>query len=235
MVKEKLRIKTMKRSTANIIATMALLLLADFGLMAIEHGADENIFKENFLSKQFRISGGLNAFSVNGKAGDYEAGANDFPVTPAYQTPAFGLGFAYFTSRSFAVGLDVGYGFSTSVGMRDPADGESIRVDTPKSIVVALDVFQYLDLSRRMRWFVCLGGGAEYRMAEDKEYVSALGSRIIISAPARPLSPLADAGMGLQYMFSVALGINLECRATYIFRDPAQMLVSSVLALVLKF
>jgi hypothetical protein len=225
----------MNKNTFIILPLLAIWLLADFGLMAIETSGKKNFLQESFLTRQFSMHGGLNVFAVNGADSDYRAGANDFPVTPAYLAPDFGLGFVYFTSRSFAVGLDMGYTLSASVGLRDPGDGEAIRVRTPQNIAAVLYVFRYLELSRQVRFFVSLGGGAEYRLAEDEEYVSALGSQIIISAPAKPLSPLAAVGVGMQYMFSAALGINLECRASYIFRSPAQLLISPVLALVLKF
>ena len=225
----------MKKNTLIILTIIIILLIANFQLMAIQQPTRKSFLKESFLKKQFCLRGGLNMFSVNGADSDYMAGTNDFPVTPAYQSPTFGFSFAVFTSRSFAVGLDVRYGLSTQVDLRDPSDAETIPVDTPKNLVVALNLFQYFNLSKQMQLFISLGGGTEYRMAEDKEYLSNLGSTIIISAPATPLSPLAAGGIGLQYMFSDALGINLECWATYIFRDPAQILVSPALALVLKF
>jgi hypothetical protein len=225
----------MKKNTLIILTLTTILLLANFQLMAFQQPASKSFLKESFLRKQFCLRGGLNMFSVNGADSDYMAGTNDFPVTPAYQSPAFGFSFAVFTSRSFAVGLDVLYGLSAKVDLRDPSDGETIPVNMPKNLVAALNLFQYFNLSEQMQLFVSLGGGAEYRMAEEEKYLSNLGSEIIISAPAKPLSPLAAAGIGLQYMLSAALGINLECWATYIFRDPAQVLFSPALALVLKF
>jgi hypothetical protein len=227
--------KSMKKKTFIILAAMAMLLFAGPGLRAIETAAGKKPSGGSFPREQFRLSGGLNMFAASGSNGDYSAGNNDFPVTPACQSPAFGLGFAHFTSRSFAVGLDVGYGFSAAVDLRDPGDGETIQADTPRNLIAVLSIFQYLDLSQQMGLLFSLGGGAEYRMGEDREYGSASGSRIIIGAPTKPLSPLAAVGMGLRCMFSPALGIDLECRAIYIFRDPVQVIISPVLALVLKF
>jgi hypothetical protein len=227
--------KNMKKNMPIMLTALTILLLANFQLPAIQQQAEKSFLKEIFLRKQFCLSGGLSMFGVNGKGNDYMAGTNDFPVTPAYQSPAFGLSFAVFMSRSFAVGIDVRYSLSAKVDLHDPSDGETIQVDTPKNLIAAVSLFQYFKLSKRAQLFISLGGGTEYRLAEDMEYVSALGSEISISAPAKPLSPLAAAGIGLQYMFSTALGINLECRATYVFRDPAQILFSPVLALVLKF
>jgi len=227
--------KNMKKNPSIILAAMTMLLFAGLGLRAIEPAARKKSSTGRFLREQFRLSCGLNMFAASGSNGDYSAGSNDFPVTPAYQSPAFGLGFAHFFSRSFAVGLDVGYGLSAAVDLRDPSDGETVPVDTPKNLIAVLSMLQCLDLSRQMCLFFSLGGGAEYRMGEDREYGSASGSRIIIGAPAKPLSPLAAVGVGLRCMFSPALGVDLECRASYIFRDPVQLLIAPTLALVLKF
>lgn len=215
----------MKKNIFICVAILAVMLLAAGNLPA----------KNSFKKMQFTLRGGLNMFNANGKDSDYKAGENDFPVTPAYKAPVFGSGLTFFTSPSFAIGLDVCYGLSAKVDLRDPSDGETIPVDTPKNLVAALNLFQYFNLSKQMQLFISLGGGAEYRLAEEEEYLSNLGSTIIISAPAKPLAPLAAGGIGLQYMLSDALGINLECSAIYIFRDPAQILVSPALALVLKF
>jgi hypothetical protein len=86
-----------------------------------------------------------------------------------------------------------------------------------------------------LQWFLSVGAGGEYRMADDKEFVSDAGSLIVIQAPEKPFSPLAAAGLGVQYMLSDSLGLSFECQGAYIFKDPAQLLITPVLALVLKF
>ena len=127
-----------------IFTLITVSLLVNMPLMAGRQSARKNILQESFLKKQFCLRGGLGMFSVNGAEGDYAAGANDFPVTPAYQSPAFGFGFAVFTSRSFAVGLDFRYGLSASVDLRDPSDGETISADTPKNLTAAIQSLQIL-------------------------------------------------------------------------------------------
>lgn len=227
--------KIMKTKPFVMLTASAMLLFANFGLTAVETSSNKRSLKDSFLKRQVCLRGGLNWFSVNGTENDYLAGSNDFPVTPAYQAPAFGFGCAFFFSRSLAVGLDFDYALSTSVALRDPADGETIKADTPAGLVVAINLFQYFDLSREMRWFICLGVGGEYRMAKDREYMTDLGSRILISAPEKQISPLVAAGLGGQYMFFPGMGITLECRAAYVFRDSAQLFISPRMAVVLKF
>ena len=158
-----------------------------------------------------------------------------FLLTPSYQSPALGFGLAFFTSRSFAVGLDVRYGFSAQVELRDPSDGETIAVDTPKNLTAVINFYNYFNLSRRLGLYVSLGGGLENLMAEEKEYLSNLGNKIIIVAPDRALSPLAAGALGLQAMLSRSLGLAFDFQAAYVFRNKNQLLLSPSLALVLKF
>lgn len=225
----------MKRNRPIIFTLLTVLLLAHGPLAASPQPAGKSFLKRSFLKKQFCLRGGLGMFSVNGANRDYKAGANDFPVTPAYQSPAFGLSFAIFTSRSFAVGLDVRYGLSASVDLRDPSDEETIPADTPKNLTAVFNLYKYFDFSRRLGFYISIGGGLENLMVAEKEYVSSLGNKIIIAAPAKALSPLAAGGFGLQAMLSNSLGIALDFQAAYILRKTAQILVSPSLALVLKF
>lgn len=215
----------MKKNISICVALLAVTLLVPGSLSA----------KNSFKKMQLTLRGGLDMFSAIGDASDYTAGENDFPVTPAYQAPVFGIGLAYFTSSSLAIEFNVRYGLSATVDLRDPSDGEPIAVDTPQHLMAAISLFQYVDLSRRMKLFISLAGGLEYRMAETREYTSALGSEIIISAPAKPVSPLVGAGVGFTYMFSDSLGISLACQGAYIVRDPAQFVISPALSLELKF
>jgi hypothetical protein len=220
----------MKKNNFVIFAMAAVLLLINGRLMAIRQPA-----RISFLKHQFCLHGGLNLFAINGTDSDYVAGINDFPTIPAYQSQAFGLGFSVFTSRSFAVGLDFRYGLSVQIDLRDPSDGETITVDTPNNLSAIFNLYKYFDLSRRLGVVVSLGGGVENLDAEEKEYLSSLGSRIIIAGPEKAISPLASGGIGLQAMLNRSLGIVFDFQALYIFRKTAQMLFSPSLALVLKF
>jgi hypothetical protein len=220
----------MKKNNLVIFVMAAVLLLAGGQLLAISQTVGKG-----FLKMQFCLRGGLNLFMVNGVNTDYIAGANDFPVTPAYQSQVAGLGFALFTSRSFAVGLDVRYGLSAQVDLVDPIDGETITVDTPKNLTAVINFTRYFEFSRRWGLYISAGGGIEKLMVEEKEYLSNLGSKIIIAGPKRDLSPLAAGGLGLQAMLSRSLGFALDFQAAYVFREKSQMLLSPTLALVLRF
>jgi hypothetical protein len=220
----------MKKNNLVVFAILAVLMLANGQLMAIRQPA-----RISFLKHQFCLRGSLNLFAIHGADGDYVAGINDFPTVPAYQSQAFGLGFAIFTSRSFAVGLDVRYGLSAQVDLRDPSDGETIMVDTPNNLSAVFNFYKYFDLSRRLGLVVSLGGGVENLVAEEKEYLSSLGSKIIIARPEKAVSPLAAGGIGLQTMLNRSLGFVFDFQALYIFRKKMQTLFSPSLALVLKF
>ena len=225
----------MKKNMPILQALITVLLLAGLQLGAVQQPAKKSMTKAGWQKSQFWLRGGLNWSSANGADGDYVAGANDFPVTPSHQAPVLGLGFAVFTSRHLAVGLDVRYGLSTSVDLRDPADGETIPADTPTNLTAVINLYKYVDLSPRLGFFVSIGGGIENLMAEEKEYVSSLGNKIIIAAPDKALSPLAACGLGVQAMLNRSLGIAIDLQAAYIFRKTAQLLVAPSLALVVKF
>jgi hypothetical protein len=220
----------MKKNSLVVIALLVILLPASGQLFSILPPA-----RRSFPKLQFSLQGGLNLFAQNGTDGDYVAGSNDFPTVPAYQSQSFGLGFAVFTSRSFSLGLDVRYGLSTQVDLRDPSDGETITVDTPENLIAVLNFRKHFPLARRFSLVVSLGGGVQNLAVKEKEYVSSLGSRIIITRPEKTVSPLAAGGIGLQAMLNRSLGLIFDLQALYVFREKEQMLYSPTVALVLKF
>jgi len=224
-----------KKNKRFMTALALALLLAGGQLMAYQPPAKKSSLRSSWLKRQFCLRGGLNGFSAHGAESDYEAGMNDFPVTPAFRSPVIGFSLATFTSPGFALGLDVRYGFSARVDLRDPVDPETITADTPKNLTAAVAIYKYFRLSGRLQCYASLGGGMEILMAGEKEYVSDLGSKIVIAAPARAVSPLAAGGAGLHAMLSRSLGLALELHAAAIFRKKFQMLASPSLALVLKF
>jgi hypothetical protein len=217
----------MKKNIINCLVILVLFTMATSTFSAIAQ-------KESFKKTQFTLRGAFNMFSANGADTDYVAGTNDFPVTPAYSAPAFGIGLTLFTSPSFAIGIDVRYGLSAKVDLRDPSDQETVNVETLKNIVGTLSFHKYFELSKQMQLNVSLGGGAENLMANDTEYTGSFGSKVVVAA-AKSFSPLAAAGIGFQYMFGDSLGVSVEFRGTYIFREQAQLIISPALALVLKF
>jgi hypothetical protein len=187
--------------------------------------------------KKVRLAllGGLNLFSASGSDSDYVAGENDFPRSPAYQAPAMGFSAALFTSPLWAWGIDVRYGFSSSVDLSDPSDHETIRVDSPKYLTAVAGGQRFFTLSRSLALYAAVGAGIEYRQVEEKEFVSDLGSKIFVGAPAKPVSPLLAAGIGLQYALGDGFAVGMECRVAYALRDPAQMIVTPALVLALRF
>jgi hypothetical protein len=186
-------------------------------------------------NKRFSLFGGLNMFGASGSESDYVAGENDFPVIPSYQAPFVGLSIAFSSSRLSAWGLDFRYGLAGTVDRRDPSDNETVSVDTPQNLAAILFIQRSLIPSGPLSLFVLIGGGVEYRMATEKEYVSSLGSKIVVGKPDKPLAPLVAGGLGLQYMLGGRFGVGAECRVSYAVRKPAQMIIAPALALVVKF
>ncbi len=230
----------MKKHVA--FAVIVVLLLAAGNLAAAKTSKTDKAAKaaktdkagKTARKKQLILRAGLNMFQSSGSDGDYVAGANDFPVTPSYQAPALGIGLVFPGSKSLAFGVNVSYGLSAQVDLRDPSDGETIQVDPPKSLLAVLSAAKAFDISRQMQLLVSLGAGGEYRMGGDQEIVSSLGSRVILSSPEKPFSPLIALAAGLHYLFTDSLGVALDLQGAYIFRDPSLLLITPSLGLILK-
>lgn len=214
----------MKRNQFIGIAVVVVMLLGANDLAAAKAS------KSSFLT----LRAGSNMFQSCGSGGDYVAGENDFPVTPAHQGAALGIGLTFSNPKSLAFGVSVSYGLSSAIDLRDPSDGETVTVDSPTSLQAVLNLSKFIDLSQKLRLVIFLGGGGEYRLADGREFVSSLGNKIVVESPAKPFSPLAAAGVGLHCMLSNALGLALEIQGAYIFRDPAQLLLTPALGLILK-
>lgn len=187
--------------------------------------------------KKFSLAllGGVNLFAASGSDSDYIAGENDFPRSPAYSAPALGLRAAFLVSPRWAWTIDARCGLAAAIDLSDPSDHETVRVDAPEYLTAVAGGQRLFRLSRSLTLTAAVGAGIEYRLAEEKEFFSDLGSRIIISAPAQPLSGLLAAGIGLQYEFAEALAVGVECRATCTLREPALWAVTPALVLALKF
>jgi len=215
----------MKRNARIVMALAAILLAAAADLAAASSPR----------KTQFTLRAGLNLFQASGGEGDYVAGANDFPVTPAHQAPVAGIGLTFGGGGSLALGIDVQYGLAARGDLRDPSDGEVLQADTPAAFLALLRLSKSIPLSPSLRLAVFLGGGGEFRMGGDQEFVSSLGNRIVLEAPEKPFSPLAAAGAVLQVRLSQGFGLAAELRGTYLFRDPSVLLVTPSLGLILGF
>jgi hypothetical protein len=181
------------------------------------------------------LVGGVNWFAAAGSDSDHVAGENDFPGSPAYSAPALGLRAALLVSPRWAWTFDARYGLSAAIDLRDPSDQETVRVDAPGYLTAVAGGRRLFVLSRSLALHAAIGAGIEYRRVEEREFISDLGSKIIITAPARPLSPLLAADIGLRYEFTAALAIGVECRAACALRRPALWAVTPALVLALRF
>jgi hypothetical protein len=212
-------------SKKNIIVIAAVAL----ALLAADLPAAQTAKKTQLI-----LRAGYNLFQSSGSDGDYVAGENDFPATPAYGAAALGLGISVSRSQGMAFGVDVRYGLAGQVDLRDPSDGEVVRVDAPKSLLAVVGITRFIGLSSRLQLALSLGAGAEYLMAGDQEFISAWGNKIVIPSPEKPFSPLAAVGAGIRAMLSDSLGLAVEVQGAYIFRQAAQLLITPSLGLVLE-
>jgi hypothetical protein len=212
--------------------TKKILCIAAAVLLLLTAGQLGAAGKKN---SRIALLGGLNMFAAIGSDSDYVAGENDFPVTPSYQAPAVGLRLTFAGSRRMAWGLDIRYGLAGTVDRRDPSDNETVSVDTPQNLTAVLVAQGTIDLTDQLSLLLMLGGGAEYRLASEKTFTSSLGNKIVVGKPDKPFSPLAVAGLGLQYMFGDNFGVLAEARLAYAVRTPSQMVIAPALGVVIGF
>jgi hypothetical protein len=206
-------------------AVVALLLFSALMLPAAGRGKKVSL----------ELLGGMNLFAASGSESDYIAGDNDFPRSPAYAAPAMGLRAALFTSPQWAWAIDVRFGFSAAIDLSDPSDHETVRVDAPSYLTAVVGRQRFFSLSRSLALHAAIGAGIEYRLVEAQEFISDLGSKIIIGAPAKPLSPLLAAGIGVRCAIGATLAIGVECRAAYTLRQPSLWVVTPAMVLALRF
>jgi len=120
---------------------------------------------------QFSVFGGLNHVFEYGSEDDYEMGENNFPVTPAHTSGNFGAAFAYFFTANIGLELDGRYTLSSKVTLEDPADQDTVEINTSKHYSVTLN-FIYQFLSGNLKPYLVVGGGIDKLLAKGETYTS---------------------------------------------------------------
>ncbi|MDD8026477.1 MAG: hypothetical protein PHI34_08175 [Acidobacteriota bacterium] len=166
------------------------------------------------------LSGGVHPVFVHGVAGDYEAGVNDFPVTP-YHAPAWaGLGLGLNSGR-WLFELEARWVAASPVTLEDPSDGDTVSFDASARLVATLGIFFRL-LTGGIQPYLGAGGGFDAALAGETQATSSYGYAIIIPAPAFKdrFDPLVQAGGGIFIKLTKALSLRLDGRYVWIFEKP---------------
>lgn len=131
---------------------------------------------------KLRLSGCLrgNLELATGSQADYQQGTNDFPTSAAHLTE--GATFGLTLGDRLTVGLEGHYVFSGKATLRDPSDGDTLRVDTYPHVQGFLTL-GYAVYSRRTSTVRIQGGAGMTRLSRTdmRDYTSALGYQVTIS------------------------------------------------------
>ncbi len=176
----------------------------------------QKVFAQKF---QFSLFGGVNHVFTYGSEDDYVFGENDFPVMPSHTPGSFGASFGLYFTKNIGVELDGRYTLSSQVTLRDPSDEDTVAIDASKHYAITLNV-HYRFLEGKVRPYVCIGGGIDKLLAEDRTYVSEYGWEVEFLAPEKTVDPVANLGAGVHYFIWPNLGIRFDLRYIMIFSDP---------------
>lgn len=168
---------------------------------------------------QLFVFGGMHSIFEYGSEDDYLLGENDFPVTPAHSPACFGASFAYFFTNKIGIELDGKYILPYKLTLKDPSDGDTIKINTSKRFSLSLN-FIYQLLNGKVSPFLVLGGGIDKLIAKDETYTSELGYEVALLAPEKTIDPFVQAGGGIEYFVSEAFGIKLDVRYVLLFSEP---------------
>ena len=165
------------------------------------------------------VGGGFERVFSYGSESDYSAGLNDFPVTPGHTTGAASLELAYGLTERLDLTLEGRYGFSGTIRLSDPSDGDVADISTAKRWSLALGIRYFLAMGRIRPW-LSAGAGLERLLAEEQSALSEFGFVVVFSPPENPYALLASAGAGLEFALSEAFGFWVGLRYVRVFSRP---------------
>lgn len=169
------------------------------------------------------LGGGLHPVFVYGSAGDYQAGVNDFPVTPSH-TPAWaGLGLGW-RAGLWLFELEGRWVAPAAVVLEDPSDGDILALDSSPRWILTLGA--YLRLSKgRFQPYLGAAAGLDAVGGGEVRAVSRYGYAIVFPAPSFKdrLDPLVAAGAGILVRISGRLGARLDARYVWVFEESGPM------------
>lgn len=162
------------------------------------------------------LSGGLHRVFAYGQAEDYQAGINDFPVTPAHNPAWAGLSLGWRPGR-WLIELEGRWIAPSPVVLEDPSDGDTLALDSSPRWSLTLGAFFRLSRGRIQPY---LGGAAGLDAIGGGEVraVSRYGYTIVLPALSFKdrFDPLLAAGGGVLVRISGWLGARLDARYIWV-------------------
>lgn len=163
--------------------------------------------------------GGFERVFSYGSDSQYAAGENDFPVTPAHLTGMASLRLAIGVAGRLDLTLEGRYGFSRTIRLSDPYDGDEVDIATAKRWSLALG-FRYFLAAGRIRPWLSAGAGMEWLAAKEQLALSRFGFEVFFAPPEDPSALLVQAGAGMEVALSKAWGLWADVRYVRVFCRP---------------
>ncbi len=198
----------MGRSAAIFLAAVGA-VFAPLALLA-----DEGRFQVTFQG------GGYRHF-LYGAEKDYIQGENDFPVTPAHTSSAFGMSLSYAFRPWLALEYDGRIVGTSALVLKDPSDGDTLRCRSNRHFSFALGLVFRLPKGK-IRPYLVVGGGLDRLEAKEETVVTDYGNEIYLAPPPESelIAPLLQLGGGVEVGIFKGFGIRLDGRYAIVFADP---------------
>ncbi len=195
----------MKGPTKILAAAIGLLALAGSG------------FGQG-LKLEISLLGGTARIGAFGEAVDYQAGTNDFPVTPKHNAGAFGGVLGMSLGRYFGLELGARYQTGADVVLTDPSDEDTVPLKTSAHASAVLRALLEFPLGP-VRLYALAGGGLDLLSGEAQSAVTRYGYVVDFEKPTKSTRTLAEAGGGCKVFIGSRFGLRAEARYAVIFAD----------------
>ncbi len=169
------------------------------------------------------LGGGLHPVFTVGEAGNYQAGINDFPVTPSHSPAWAGLSLGWSPGR-WLFELEARWIAPSAVVLEDPFDGDTLALDTSARLGVTLGIFYRLSMGR-LQPYLGAAAGLDAILAGEVQATSRYGYTIVLPAPSFQdrFDPLLTAGGGVLVRITRWLGARLDARYVWVLEKSEPM------------
>jgi len=187
-----------------LVTSLALLLFLSLPGLVSAQQQDTGIYLHFF--------GGVNWVLEYGCDCDYALGENDFPVTPAHNTAAVGMGLGYLLGKGFGLELDGRYHSNTQVVLTDPSDGDTVTIDTAKHYTITFNLL-YQIMQGSVRPYLLAGLGFDTVVdVETIVYNTDMGYEFELKEPEQKTDFMYNLGGGFEFLLGRTLGLRVDGR-----------------------
>ena len=188
--------------------------------------------------KRFQVALGAGGGLVlaYGSKADYQAGENDFPVTPTHSSWTFAGSARYLFNARWGIEAHGAFYPESQVTLTDPSDGDTVAIGTAAHFEVTANVVFYIVRGEKLGVYILGGAGFDKLLAKDRTYISTKGSGVYFGAPDKTVDALALMGSGIEIDLSRNIGIKADIRYRLIFTKPSPIQSADISAgLFLRF